>query len=250
MSYLRFSLFTIVMSSITLSVTGNSSSLTSYFHPEITLDERFNYSCCLLDFFTYNSIPNVHEGNNKFYYYSSDDNSTLKVITIPVGSYEIDEIINFICTRMENDRSNDIDKFFLKANRNTMKCKIDSDVIVDFSKKDCIGSVLGFEQRILSKGPHKSDKIINIQDVNTIRVDCDLTSGSFHNGKGSHTIYEFTPSVVPGYKMNEQPKHLIYLPVTRRRISTVNISIVDQNGRLLDFRGEKITCRIHLKRDT
>lgn len=130
-----------------------------------------------------------------------------------------------------------------------MKIKLETDVIIDFTPKDCIASVLGFENRVLSKGLHKSDRIVNITNVNNIRIDCDLTTGSFHNGKSTHTIYEFSPNVDAGYKINEQPRHLVYLPVIRRRINTINITIVDQNGDLVDFRGEQITCRIHIKRE-
>lgn len=137
----------------------------------------------------------------------------------------------------------------MTVNKHTMKCTIQTDVSIDFGQHDCIGSVMGFKKRWLGPGTWESDNIVNIQNINNIRIDCDLTSGSFHNGVSTHTIYEFSPSVDPGYKINEQPKHLIYLPVIKRRINTLTISIVDQNGNLLDFRGEQITCRIHIKRD-
>lgn len=246
----------IIMSSITLSITGNSSQLRANFHPEIELDERYNYSCCLLDFYTYNSIPNVHEGNNKFYYEKSvpsesenvtDDYSKLfEKIVIPVGSYEIAEILDYIQANLRKEGIN----FVATTNKNTMKCKIECDVNIDFERNDCIGSVLGFSKRILNKNEiQKSDHIVNIQHISSIRLDCDLTSGSFHNGQSTHTIYEFSPSVDPGYKINEQPKHLIYLPLVKRRINEVNISVVDQKGNLVDFRGEEIACRIHIRRD-
>lgn len=244
------------MSSITLSITGDSSQLHAYFHPEIELDERYNYSCCLLDFYTYNSIPNVHEGNNKLYYDKSflpepenvtDDHSRLfEKIIIPVGSYEVVEILDYIETAL---RKKDIN-FKSSTSKNTMKCKIECDANIDFGRNDCIGSVLGFSKRILYKNEvQRSDRVVNIQNINSIRLDCDLTTGSFHNGQSTHTIYEFSPSVDPGYKINEQPKHLIYLPLVKHRINEVNISVVDQNGCLVNFRGEEITCRIHIKRD-
>lgn len=232
------------MSSITLTLTGESSLLNACFHPEIELDERYNYSCCLLDLHTYNSIPNIHENNNKFYYTTSQNQS--EFVIIPVGSYEISEIATFLQNVLK-DR--DVE-FKMKGNKNIMKCIIECDALIDFTPKDCIGSVLGFDKRVLSgQKMYKSDKIVNIHHINNIRIDCDLTTGSFHNGAKTHTIYEFSPSVNPGYKITEQPKNLIYLPIIRRRINTINISIVDQNGDLVDFRGETITCRIHIKRD-
>lgn len=233
------------MSSITLTVAGKNSSLDAYFYPEIELDEKYSYSCCLLGFYTYNSISNVYEKNNKFYF-SLDNGKNYEFVTIPVGSYEISEIIDFL----NNEFVSKNVRILISSDSRTMKCTIESNVVIDFAQKDCIGPILGFKKRKIEVGTHKSDGLVDIQRVKNLRIDCDLISGSFHNGKSTHTIYEFDPLVDPGYKINEQPKHLIYLPVVRHRISTINISILDHNGELVDFRGENIICRIHIKRDT
>lgn len=242
------------MSSLTLTLTGDSSSLNAFYCPEIELDERYNYSCCLLDFYTYNSIPNVHEKNNKFYYSIGNvsnypgtiEPDTYQVVSLPVGSFEIADIIRILNEEFQM-RKVDI---HITADKNTMKCTIDTKVKMDFGKTDSIASILGFSKRLYDKGKYVSNRLINIQHINNLRIECDLITGSYHNGIGTHTIYEFDPTAPPGYKINEQPKHLIYLPVVRRRISTINISILDQRGELIDFRGENITCRIHIKRDT
>lgn len=234
------------MASMTLTLSGDSSSMSSYFHPEIELDENFNYSCSLLDFTTYNSIPNVHEGNNKFYYKNAQEQSSM--VEIPVGSYELADIASFLNDYFYSKKIS----FKLFGNKCTMKCYINcnKDFIMYFSEDDSIGSLLGFEKKILRDDAHyKSDEPIRIHHINTIKINCDLIGGSFHNGRNTHTIYEFSPSVSPGYKIMEQPRNLIYLPVVRRRINIVSITIVDQNGRLVDFRGETITCRIHIKKD-
>lgn len=232
-------------SSMTITISGDTSSLNANFYPEIELDKNSEYSCCLLDLHTYNSIPNVHEKNNKFFY-SLDNGETFQYITLPVGSFEVAEILYLLHGEFEAKQI----PIEMTANSSTMKCKIKTAVPIDFTRNGSIGSVLGFGSRILEHGDFTSDKLINIQNITNLKVECDLTTGSYHNGRPTHTIYEFDPTVDPGHKINEQPKHLIYLPIVRRRISTLNISIVDQNGELVDFRGETITCRIHIKRDS
>lgn len=236
-----------IMSSITLTITNNSSRLQANFHPEIELDDRYSYSCCLLDFYTYNFIPNIDENNNKFHYFTDIIGPT-QVIELPKGSYELADIGAYLKDELERRGI----KFHFAANPKTMKSFIETDISVsiDFSRPDSIGSVFGFSKTIFdaSKGRH-SDHLVNVQSINSIRIDCDLTTGSYHNGKSTHTIYEFSPTVAPGYRILEQPKHLIYFPVLRHRISELNISIIDQDGNFVDFRGEKITCRIHIKRD-
>lgn len=232
------------MSSITLTVAGKTSSLDAYFYPEIELDEQYSYSCCLLGFYTYNSIANVYEKNNKFYF-SKNGGEIFEYVAIPVGSYEIDEILQILNNELNSRNA----KISISSDKHTMTCNLVTSCTIDFTKSDCIGPILGFKRRIVEVGKSKSDMLIDIQRVKTLRLDCDLISGSYHNGMKTHTIYEFDPMVDPGYKINEQPKHLIYLPVVKHRISTINISILDQNSDLVDFRGENITCRIHIKRD-
>lgn len=235
------------MSSITLTLTGNTSSLNSHFYPEIELDERYSYSACLLDFYTFNSIPNINETNNSLVY-SNDDGKTFERFTLPTGSYEIDKILELLAAEFKAR----LVKINISIDKTTMKCSmhLSKDCILSFTAKDNIGSVLGFAPHLYSPmSNHIAKKVINIQSNDNLRVNCDLITGSYHNGTSTHTIYEFTPSVDPGYKIIEQPKHLIYLPIVRHRINTINISILDQAGKLVDFRGEDITCRIHIKRD-
>ena len=60
-------------------------------------------------------------------------------------------------------------------------------------------------------------------------------------------VYSFFPSVGPGYKIIESPKNLVYLPVVRDRIDSINIRLTDQNDKELDLRGEILTVRLHLR---
>lgn len=236
------------MASITLTLTGDTSSLNSYFCPEIELDERYNYSCCLLDFYSFNSIPNLNETNNRLSY-SNDGGGTFEEMILPVGSYEISGILDLLAIQFQASKT----EIEITVNTSTMKSTIHlgTNCMVDFGAEFSIGPMLGFvtDSYFGPNSHHVSNKVINIQSINNLRIDCDLISGSYHNGMSTHTIHEFDPSVDPGYKIAEQPKHLIYLPVNRHRISSINISIFDQAGKLVDFRGETITCRIHIKRD-
>lgn len=262
--------------SATFTFSGKSSILTSDFYPELELDSRFSYSCALLEFTAYNSIPNVTHKNHKFYFTldtvknkesvdliellikkPADPNSVHSLeykllnehcysIKIPTGAYELEKLFSYL-----TEKTKEIGiSLQLSFDASTLTCKVKSSVQLQFNWSDSIHELLGFSNTFIEPGTKRvSDKIIKITKLNTISVECDIVSGSYTNGIRGHSLYEFAPAVDIGFKIIEVPKHIIYLPVNRRVISSIQIRIVDQDGCAIDFRGEQITCRIHIKRE-
>jgi len=103
----------------------------------------------------------------------------------------------------------------ITANTNTLKSvmEISNDFIVDFRVRNSIASVLGFAGEIYNEG----------------------------------TIYSFFPNVSPGFKIVENPRNLVYLPVILDKISKMETVVTDQNGKQLNIRGENLTIRYHLR---
>lgn len=253
------------MSSITVTLSGNSSILEADFFPPITLDNKFQYECGLIDLKTFNCIPNVDETNNCFSFGMQhgkmdvqSENNEINLIAfdvscykrndiyLPTGTYEIEDIFNFIKSTFPTDKSPEI---IMRVNKNTLKCEIWSNLLIDFTQSNSIGSILGFSSRILEpRKMHESDIRIEINRINTIRVECSIITNSYFNNESVHTLHEFYPKVEAGYKIVESPLNVIYLPVTVGTIHTISLKFVDQKNRLIDFRGEEIVSRLHIRR--
>lgn len=221
----------------TFTFTGKQSVLKSVFFPPLELPKDKNFVIGLVDLYTYYSIPNVYSGCNKFYVGG-------KTFEIPIGSYEIDELERYLKEILAQDNIT----LKLKANNSTLTCEITCSEEIDFQKSDSINRILGFNHKILKANEkHISDLPIKILKVNSLRIECNIIDCSYVNGKKVYAIHEFFPIVSPGYKIVEIPREIIYLPVRSHIIDDIQIRILDQDGDLVDFRGEDITVRLHLK---
>lgn len=240
-------------SSYTFTLSGRSSILSSCIYPPLEIQYDQEAAIALIGFDTYNSIPNVTEENNLFRY-RMPPNEKWEDIVLSRGQYELDDIAQYIHEELELlidegiDVNEDIPGMLkLTVHKNTLRCIITSQFEIDFTPVNSIGKLLGFNEQILKSGIHQSENIVNISSINIIRIDCNLSTGSYINGILAHSLYEFYPRVPPGYKILEQPQNLIYLPLSKKSIDEVSVQILDQDGKMVSFDDEIVTVRLHLK---
>lgn len=223
-------------------LSGKGSELKCDIFPPIQLNDHEKWELGLIDFTTFNSIPNIVDGVNNVLYYGTDGK-----IRLPTGSYEIADIATYV-----NDyliKHNDNIQIIIKANNNTLRSEIFSNVQLDFNQSNSLGTILGFAEGILEPNIwHSSTLPISIVQVEIIRLVCNLVSGSFNNGIEGHIIHEFYPTVPPGYKIVEIPTNVIYLPLNTTEIHNITVRLEDQKGRKINFRDEIITLRLHLRK--
>lgn len=218
--------------SITLTLSSNSSELHSHYFPPIQLEG--DWSIGLLNFETFNSIPNVPKtmvrvGENR--------------VEIAEGSYEIIDLENYI-----NSNLPDGSRLYLKGNNNTMRCELKSNAVVDLGRT--LATILGFRHQTFPPGKlYISESVVNIFSVNVIRLDVNIAKGSYLNNQPTHTVHEFFPSVPPGYKIIEVPQTIIYHSILQNSIDHLVVKILDQDNKPINFRGETVTVRLHLKKE-
>jgi hypothetical protein len=240
-------------------ISDRSTRIRTKFNPLIQLDKTKKYEIALVSLETYYSFPNIDSTNNN-YRYSPDNGTTWFNINIPEGSYEITDINAYLQKTMKSNghynTANNSYYVSIDPNNNTLKAvlSIVSPYKVDFTTANSIRTVLGFNNQIYSSAAtppaaqeHESPNIVNILSVNSLRVTSDIIASSYTNGGTDNIIYSFFPNVGPGYKIVQEPINLIYLPVTLNTISHMETKLVDQNGNLINLRGEELSIRFHIR---
>jgi len=106
-----------------------------------------------------------------------------------------------------------------------------------------------FHQKVLEPHPTKTyrpDQTVNILKSNAIRLQFNIIRGSYVGRTPNHTVHEFGVNVPPEYKMTVTSHNLIYLPINCT-LSTLSIRIIDQNGDLVNLRGESVSICMHIR---
>lgn len=230
-------------------LSGNTSDFITC-HDSVVLDPSKNYEAALLSLDTYNSIPNISVNKNNIFTYSTDDGISWKTVTLNTGAYELQAINNEI-KRQIIANGDDESALNIAANISRLTSIVTIENLsykVDFGVANSIGSLLGFDKIVVGHGYNESSSIVNIMQINSILVNIDIIMGSYVNGLQSPTLYSFYPNVSPGYKIVERPNpSLLYYPISRHDISRMRVWLTDQNGNLIDLRGETLTIRIHVR---
>lgn len=225
------------------------------YSPPIILER--DSEICLLSLSFWNSIPNIDTYNNKFYY---NDDTNDKVIDIPHGSYEIEDLENYLKTALQKAHKppplTDDQKLLLSGdnpisligNNHTMHSEMICRYKVDFKKENNIASLLGFKPAVIKPFQKViSENLVKIVKTEIINIQCSLSGASFDNDKLSHSVYAFSPIDPPGYKIVEAPRNLIYHRLNTREISEIEVRLTDQDNDLLNLRGEQVHARFHIR---
>ena len=220
----------------------NTAIYENIFPTPLMLDPYKTYGLALESINTYYSFPNIRDGvNNKFTYTKSGVETTLY---LPTGCYDITTINSTIQNLMGADSNNIVISTIVPQLKSQILIK--ANFTVDFTKPNSINNILGFNSKILNTGTHISDEIVNINNTNSLFINCDLISESYVNGSFSPVIYSFFPNAPPGHKIVQELPRLNFIRVNKNQINSIKLWITNQDNELVDFRGETITLRFYL----
>ena len=246
--------------SYTFALNGNKPYLQGNFSPPIELGKG-DWEIALISLNTYNSFPNLKE-TIVTYHEEGGIN-----IAISQGCYDIADLEAFLNesilqARLNRKVKDNIlprarkpsehpligDKFIrLHTNKNTLFTELFSRADVTFSTE--LSELLGFSKtKFEANITHFSERTANISNLDVVRIECGIVTGSYVNNYLSHSLFEFGINVPPGYKINIVAGTPIYLPITVSQIDHLVVRFTDQNGKLVNNRGETFTVWLHLRK--
>ena len=192
--------------SSTIVVSDSNSDIHTLFSPPINLHTDRDYELAMVNLETYYSFANIRDTNNCLKCKGKGDKEWC-LVCVPVGGYELKDISEEICWLRGNT-----DLTFL-PNVNTLQCimtVVGTDLKVSFDTPSSLADVLGFEKnKVYSAGHHASEELVNIMNVNSILVHCNIIHSPFIKGLPTPVIYNFFPNTAPGQKILESPHNLI-----------------------------------------
>ena len=169
------------------------------------------------------------------------------------GMYEIVDLNNTLNHILpDNVKINlTIDDIRLKSN-----LKINQTLL--FTEKSFFYTILGFTQSRsyplddlegfyqLISGLYKSDKPINITEIDKNHLKCDCIQGSIVNGIREPILYSFALSNLPGYKIYKEPRFKLFKKINKSVLSHITFYFEDDDHKPVDFNNETIsfTCQL------
>ena len=202
----------------------------------------------------YNSLFNVSDKNNKFYFVKSIADDEYIKVTIRPGIYEI-EALDLKIKRVVIDEGhyNESDyPFNIKPDFNTLGSIIEispQGSVISFSPDDSIGNLLGFSKKTIYEEYNISQKPVDIISFDNIFIDTDLAQGMIFRGRRTGIIHNFTMDVNPGYKFIERFRGGIqwFMLHSKDIISSISFKLRNEDGNLVSFNGQSITFRLSIK---
>ena len=203
----------------------------------------------------YNSIFNVTNKNNKFYFKKSIIDEDFIQIRIPNGAYEIESLHKEIKRILIDE------EYYSEANYpitikpifSTLGSIIEiipeGSAVIGFVYDDSIGKLLGFDETILYKEYNLSPYPLDIISFDNIFIETDIAQGMIFKGKRSGVIFNFSMDTSPGYRYIEKFRSGLawYMIDIKDFISSLNFKIKNEHGELVSFNGESLTFKLSIK---
>lgn len=203
---------------------------------------------------TTNTVMNVKPCCNQLHY-SDPTTEQESVITLPPGTYTLDDIHYYINIFLESEFRDEFSRgnhfFELGGEANRQICRINTSFILYFDRPNSIGQLLGYTRVVKpttrDEYAYSDSNVTLVRDFNVF-VTCNAIDSGFINNRKSHILYQFHINDAPASIVEERPGERVYHRVTRDWIDEIVIRMENAEGHLIPLRSDtEFTCTLILR---
>ena len=190
--------------------------------------------------------------NNKFKWRKKTEN--WKTVTIPDGMYDYESLNTTIQVLIGKvDPSKEDSKFIFKMYFHTATYRVVI-LLVDGYELDLsegeFATLLGYDKKIIDGKNNRSDRVPNItRGVDWIYIYCNLISRAVDNIGGDVMFSFSTAELTVSYPFSKEPRRLLWHPVNKNKINSINIKITDGHNNILDLNDQDVALSIIIEEE-
>jgi hypothetical protein len=246
-SKLRLTRITKMAQAFQISLTSTTSKIVREYPEGIPLQS--DYEVGLKHFVCWNTVYNINSSNNTLKFIGAKKpgkTSNVRTLTIPEGSYEIDDLLNYL----SNSQIGQEVGLTITLSPKLLKIKLICNETIDFTPENSVGTILGFSKKMINANRTAvSDLPVEIFSINTIKICCNLVQSNIEDTtRNVNTLYDFPLDCSKiGAKIIKEPNPICYFTINTDCIYELVITITDQNNKLIDFRGETLSLTLDFR---
>lgn len=201
------------------------------------------------------SWNNIHSdyGNQLFRYYNG---SSYKTITIPNGTYSIDDLNNYVHSIMKANGDyttvSGVDTFSINLTPNYNTFKLDITIANSYKLDLSTGTLyvmLGFSAQELTSSQSGTSNVDITNGVSKILLHCDLCTGGYQSGTNSDIILSFQANDKPSSLLEIKPFRPIFLATNKSdKIQSIRFYLTDTLSRRVNLNGESLNITLEIKK--
>lgn len=228
---------------------GTSSNFTTSFSPSLLFSGECDVA--LYSISMWNSLKNISDNLGNRTVKFSIDGTNFITTQLQAGIYSIEQL-NLAIQALIVANGGLSNKIVLTPNYSTLKTDIT--IVAPYKLDLTVGNLrllIGYSSVVLSAGSHIATNLTDISNgVVSYSINSNIVSSesSFLNGSGSNSLFVFVPNSSAGELIQIQPNNLLWVKMSSKSISRLNITLTDQDGRqLVDLSDEAVRITLVIK---
>jgi len=228
---------------------GTSSNFTTSFSASLLFSGECDVA--LYSISMWNSLKNISDNLGNRTVKFSIDGTNFITTQLQAGIYSIEQL-NLAIQALIVANGGISNKIVLTPNYSTLKTDIT--IVAPYKLDLTVGNLrnlIGYDSLVLSSGSYVATNLTDISNgVVSYSINSNIVSSesSFLNGSGSNSLFVFVPNSSAGELIQIQPNNLLWVKMSSKSISRLNITLTDQDGRqLVDLSDEAVRITLVIK---